>query len=455
MTDAPQGFDTLAIHAGTEADPATGARQVPIYQTTAYVFRDADHAAALFGLQEVGYIYSRLTNPTVSALEEKVASLEGGTGAVACASGHAAQMLALQALMEAGDEMVAGNRLYGGSITQFSHTFRKFGWTVHFADATDPESFRAAMTDKTKAIFVESLANPGGVVVDLEAVAAIAHEHGVPLIVDNTMATPYLCRPFEWGADIVIHSATKFLGGHGNSLGGIVVDGGRFDWAASPGKYPALSEPTPSYHGLRFYETFGEDARTVSRELDIVLTARDRKSKNPVPLAGIPYHALDSYLAKLIRRGYRVAICDQLEDPQAARGLVKRGVVRADGRRYAVRRKGGGGRSFRPREFDLRSTVRVTPAAHQRRRRVPTNPATPNSAAAPGVGMRQLSASTMPVSLFSPCPTKNLSWPRYHALVTSDQANDPGRSAWRSSHELDEPRQNTARRCPANSAQPA
>ncbi len=166
-------------------------------------------------------------------------------------------MLALQALMEAGDEMVAGNRLYGGSITQFSHTFRKFGWTVHFADATDPESFRAAMTDKTKAIFVESLANPGGVVVDLEAVAAIAHEHGVPLIVDNTMATPYLCRPFEWGADIVIHSATKFLGGHGNSLGGIVVDGGRFDWAASPGKYPALSEPTPSYHGLRFYETFG------------------------------------------------------------------------------------------------------------------------------------------------------------------------------------------------------
>ena len=253
----PYGFETLAIHAGGAPDPATGARTTPIYQTASYVFDDVDHAASLFNLQTFGNIYSRLTNPTVSALEEKVASLEGGTGAVACASGHAAQLLALQALMEAGDEMVAGNRLYGGSITQFSHTFRKFGWTVHFADATDPDSFRAAMTDKTKAIFVESLANPGGVVVDIEAVAAVAREFDVPLIVDNTMATPYLCRPFEWGADIVIHSATKFLGGHGNSLGGIVVDGGRFDWAASPGKFPALSEPTPSYHGLRFYETFG------------------------------------------------------------------------------------------------------------------------------------------------------------------------------------------------------
>ncbi len=255
---AEYGFETLSVHAGASPDPTTGARVTPIYQSTAYVFEDADDAASLFNLQTFGNIYSRLTNPTVSVLEERVATLEGGTAAVAVASGHAAQLVALHTLLSAGDEFIASSKLYGGSITQFSSSFAKMSWTCHFVDPDDVENFRAALTPKVKAIFIENLANPGGVVVDTEAVAKIAHEAQVPLIVDNTLATPYLCRPFEWGADIVIHSATKFLGGHGNSLGGVIVDGGRFDWAAAPGKYPALTEPTASYHGLRFYETFGD-----------------------------------------------------------------------------------------------------------------------------------------------------------------------------------------------------
>ncbi len=263
MTDkAKYGFDTRAVHAGAAPDPTTGARAVPIYQTTAYVFDDTDHAASLFNLQTYGYIYSRLTNPTVAALEERVASLEGGRGATGCASGHAAQMMTFFALMTAGDEFLASNRLYGGSITQFGHSFKKFGWTVRFVDSDDPENFRRALTPKCKAIFVESLANPGGVVTDLEAISAIAREAGIPLIVDNTLASPYLCRPFEWGADIIVHSTTKFLSGHGNSMGGMMVDSGRFDWTKS-GRYPALSEPEPAYHGLRFHETFGELALTV------------------------------------------------------------------------------------------------------------------------------------------------------------------------------------------------
>jgi O-acetylhomoserine (thiol)-lyase len=269
MTDTPKpagsnfGFETRAVHAGAAPDPTTGARTTPIYQTTAYVFDDVDHAASLFNLQSYGYIYSRLTNPTVSVLEERVASLEGGRGATCCASGHAAQMLAFFAFMEPGDEFVASKKLYGGSITQFGRSFKKFGWNVIFVDPDEPENFRTALTPKCKAIFVESLANPGGVITDLEAVAKIAHQAGMPLIVDNTLASPYLCRPIEWGADIVIHSTTKFLSGHGNSMGGVVVDSGRFDWSQND-KFKALSQPEPAYHGLKFHETFGDLAFTVA-----------------------------------------------------------------------------------------------------------------------------------------------------------------------------------------------
>jgi O-acetylhomoserine (thiol)-lyase len=255
------GFETRAIHAGAAPDPTTGARSTPIYQTTAYVFDDVDHAASLFNLHNFGYIYTRLTNPTVAVLEERVANLEGGRAAVAAASGHAAQFLVFATMMEQGDEFVASRNLYGGSLTQFGLSFKKLGWTCHFVDPTDPENFRRALTARCKAIFVESLANPGGVIVDLEPVAKIAHDAGIPLIVDNTLATPYLCRPFEYGADLITHSTTKFLGGHGNSLGGIVVESGKFDWAAS-GKFPALTEPEPAYHGLRFYENFGDFAFT-------------------------------------------------------------------------------------------------------------------------------------------------------------------------------------------------
>src|SRR6201997_3872757 len=218
------GFETRSIHAGAAPDPVTGARSTPIYQTTSYVFDDVDHAASLFNLHNFGYIYSRLTNPTVAVLEERVASLEGGRAALAAASGHAAQFLIFFTLMEAGDEFIASRNLYGGSLTQFGLSFKKLGWKCHFVDPTEPANFRKALTARCKAIFVESLANPGGIVVDLEAVAAIAHEAGIPLIVDNTLATPYLCQPISWGADLVCHSTTKFLGGHGAALGGMVVE---------------------------------------------------------------------------------------------------------------------------------------------------------------------------------------------------------------------------------------
>ena len=225
------GFETRAIHAGAAPDPTTGARSTPIYQTTAYVFDDVDHAASLFNLHNFGYIYSRLTNPTVAVLEERIAALEGGRAAVAAASGHAAQFLTFFTLMEPGDEFVASRNLYGGSLTQFGLSFKKLGWTCHFVDPSEPENFRKALTPKCKAIFIENLANPGGIVVDIERVAEIAHAAGVPLIVDNTLATPYLCRPIEHGADIVVHSTTKFLSGHGNALGGVVVESGKFDWS--------------------------------------------------------------------------------------------------------------------------------------------------------------------------------------------------------------------------------
>jgi O-acetylhomoserine (thiol)-lyase len=256
------GFDTRAIHAGAAPDPTTGARTTPIYQTTAYVFNDADHAASLFNLHDFGYIYSRLTNPTVSVLEERVASLEGGRAACAVGSGHAAQFLVFATMLEPGDEFLASRALYGGSLTQFGLSFKKLGWHCTFVDPHDPENFRQALTPKTKAIFIESLANPGGIVVDIAAIAKVAHEAGIPLIVDNTLATPYLCRPFEWGADIVTHSTTKFIGGHGNSMGGMIVESGRFDWAQG-GRFPSMSEPEPAYHGLRFYENFGDFAFTM------------------------------------------------------------------------------------------------------------------------------------------------------------------------------------------------
>lgn len=262
MNDTPSyGFDTLQIHAGARPDPATGARQVPIYQTTAYVFRDAEHAAALFNLQEVGYIYSRLTNPTVAALQERVATLEGGVGAVCCSSGHAAQIMALFPLMLPGNNVVVSTRLYGGSITQFSQTIKRFGWSAKFVDFDDLEAVEAAVDDDTRAIFCETIANPGGVISDLDAISAIANKVGLPLIVDNTTATPYLCRPIEHGATLVVHSMTKYLTGNGTVTGGVVVDSGNFDWSAS-GKFPSLSEPEPAYHGLKFAETFGPLAFT-------------------------------------------------------------------------------------------------------------------------------------------------------------------------------------------------
>lgn len=254
-------FDTLQVHAGTSPDPATGARQVPIYQTTAYVFRDADHAAALFGLQEVGYIYSRLTNPTVGALQNRVAALEGGAGAVCCSSGHAAQIMALFPLMAPGRNIIASTRLYGGTITQFTQTFKRFGWSAKFVDFEDLKAVEAAIDPDTRAIFCETIANPGGYITDLDAIAKIADGAGIPLIVDNTTATPYLCRPIEHGATLVVHSLTKYMTGNGTVTGGAVVDSGTFDWSASD-KFPSLSAPEPAYHGLRFHETFGPAAFT-------------------------------------------------------------------------------------------------------------------------------------------------------------------------------------------------
>jgi O-acetylhomoserine (thiol)-lyase len=250
------GFDTLQVHAGAKPDPATGARATPIYQTTAYVFRDTDHAAALFNLQEVGFIYSRLTNPTVAVLQERVATLEGGIGAVACSSGHAAQIMALFPLMSPGDNIVVSNRLYGGTVTQFSQTIKRFGWGAKFVDIDKMGDISKACTKRTKAIFCESIANPGGHVADLAKIADIANRKGIPLIVDNTSATPYLCRPIELGATLVIHSTTKYLSGTGTVMGGVIVDSGKFDWSASD-KFPSLSQPEPAYHGTKFHETFG------------------------------------------------------------------------------------------------------------------------------------------------------------------------------------------------------
>jgi O-acetylhomoserine (thiol)-lyase len=264
MTERIPGFDTLAIHAGAQPDPTTGARVTPIYQTTSFVFDDVDHAASLFGLQTFGNIYSRIGNPTNAVLEERIAALEGGTAGLAVASGHAAQVIVMHSLMRPGEEFVASRKLYGGSINQFNHAFKNFDWNVVWADPDDVGSFERAVSQKTKAIFIESIANPGGVITDIEAISAVAKRAGVPLIVDNTLATPYLCKPIEYGADIVVHSLTKFLGGHGNSIGGMIVDGGTFNWSREPGRYPMLSEPRAEYNGLVLHETFGNFAFAIA-----------------------------------------------------------------------------------------------------------------------------------------------------------------------------------------------
>jgi len=260
------GFNTRALHAGFAADPGTGARAVPIYQTTSFVFEDSDHAAALFALQKFGNIYTRIMNPTTAVLEERVASLENGVGALATASGQAAQFLALSSILEAGDHMVSAGTLYGGTFTQFDVSFRRLGIDTAFVEPDDPENFRKAITPKTKCLYGETISNPRGNILDIEAVAKIAHEHHIPLVIDNTFATPYLCRPIDYGADIVVHSLTKFMGGHGNSIGGIIVDSGRFPW--QEGSFPQLTQPSPAYHGMVFSETFGNIAYIIRARVE-------------------------------------------------------------------------------------------------------------------------------------------------------------------------------------------
>jgi O-acetylhomoserine (thiol)-lyase len=271
MSKDNPGFSTLAVHAGAQPDPTTHARITPIYQTTSFVFDNADHAAALFGLQQFGNIYTRIMNPTQAVLEERVAALEGGTAALATASGHAAQLLIFHTIMRPGDNFISAKRLYGGSINQFGNAFKSFDWQVRWWDPIDPPAMEALIDENTKAVFIESLANPGGTFVDIAAIAEIAHKHGLPLIVDNTMATPYLLRPLEHGADIIVHSLTKFMGGHGNSMGGVLVDGGTFDWTKS-GKYPMLSDPRPEYGGVVLHQTFGNIAFAIAAR---VLGLRD------------------------------------------------------------------------------------------------------------------------------------------------------------------------------------
>ena len=263
MTDEPQrteeardfGFETRQVHAGQRPDPNTGARAVPIYQTAAYVFEDPESAAAYFNLQEYGNTYSRIMNPTVAVFEERMANLEGGSGAVAFASGIAAQAAALFTLLQPGDHVVSSSALYGGTVNQFKHLLRKLNVDLTWVDPYDADAWRAAARENTKVFYGETIGNPGGDVLDIETVASIAHEHEAPLMIDNTFATPYLCRPIEWGADIVVHSATKFIGGHGTSIGGVVVESGKFNW--SNGRFPVIADPSPAYHGLEFHETFG------------------------------------------------------------------------------------------------------------------------------------------------------------------------------------------------------
>ncbi len=270
MADRQFGFETLCLHAGQIPDAETGSRAVPIYQTTSYVFDSTDHAASLFNLQTFGNIYSRMTNPTVAVLEERVAALEGGRAALAVSSGMAAQMTALLTLCQQGDEIVAARTLYGGTVSQFDVTFRKMGISTVFVDADDPDNFRGAITERTRCLYAETIGNPAGNVLDIRAVADIAHEAGLPLVVDNTLASPYLCRPMDHGADIVVHSATKFLGGHGTTMGGVIVESGRFPW--DNGRFPQMLEPSAGYHGVRFYETFGDFAFVTKARVETLRT---------------------------------------------------------------------------------------------------------------------------------------------------------------------------------------
>ena len=266
MADRKFGFDTLSLHAGQIPDAATGSRAVPIYQTSAYVFDSPEHAASLFNLQTFGNVYSRLSNPTVAVFEERIASLEGGRAAVATGSGMSAQMIALLNVCEAGDQIVAARTLYGGTHTQLSVNFKKLGIDTVFVDSSEPENFARAITPKTKALYAETLGNPSLNVLDIEAVARIGNQAGVPLFVDNTFASPYLCRPFEWGAAITLHSATKFIGGHGTTMGGVIIESGKFPW--DNGRFPSMTEPSPGYHGVRFFETFGDFGFTMKCRME-------------------------------------------------------------------------------------------------------------------------------------------------------------------------------------------
>lgn len=264
--DRALGFNTRALHAGYSPDPTTHARAVPIYQSTSFTFDNSEHAAALFGLQQFGNIYSRIMNPTNDVLEQRVASLEGGVAALAVASGQSAQLLALTSLMQNGDEFISSSTLYGGTYTQFDVSFRRMGITPTFVEPDNPENFARAITPKTKCIYAETISNPRGNVLDIEAVAKIAHANNIPLVIDNTFATPYLCRPIDFGADIVVHSLTKFMGGHGTSIGGIIVDGGKFDWKS--GNFPLLNSPSPGYHGMVFSDIFGPIAFIIKARVD-------------------------------------------------------------------------------------------------------------------------------------------------------------------------------------------
>ncbi|HEX4882552.1 MAG TPA: O-acetylhomoserine aminocarboxypropyltransferase/cysteine synthase family protein [Casimicrobiaceae bacterium] len=270
MPDRVYGFDTLCLHAGQIPDAATGARALPIYQTTSFVFDSADHAASLFNLQTFGNVYSRISNPTVAALEERVAALEGGRAALAAATGMAAQMVALLTLAQQGDHFVAARTLYGGTYTQLAVTLAQFGIETTFVDADDPDAFRAALKPRTRALYAETIGNPQLNVCDIAALAGIAHDAGVPLVIDNTLASPYLCRPFEHGADIVVHSVTKYLGGHGTTMGGVVVESGKFPW--DNGNFPQMTEPSRGYHGVRFYETFGDFGFTMKARMETMRT---------------------------------------------------------------------------------------------------------------------------------------------------------------------------------------
>lgn len=262
-------IETLAVHAGQELDPTTLSRAVPLYQTTSYGFKDSEHAANLFALKEFGNIYTRIMNPTTDVFEKRIAALEGGAGALATSSGQAAITFSILNIAGAGDEIVSSSSLYGGTYNLFSNTLAKLGIKVHFVDSTDPENFRKAINSKTKAVFAETIGNPQGNVLDVEAIAAVAHEHGIPLIVDNTFPSPYLLRPIEYGADIVVHSATKFIGGHGTSIGGVIVDSGKFDWTAND-KFPGLTQPDPSYHGVVYTEAVGPIAYIIKARVQLL-----------------------------------------------------------------------------------------------------------------------------------------------------------------------------------------